>query len=117
MGGSQRQTWQASAHVSLLPVLLPVLVGVVVVLAVGLRTGQLGSRLPAGDADEDTGVVQRDDDRYWRGGMVYVNREDPAVLVPKRFGYGWTVNFGNPRARWLLLPIVALAVVVRVLAH
>jgi uncharacterized membrane protein len=106
------QTWSGSHHVPIAPVLLPVWVGVVIMLVVGLRTGQLGSRLPAGDAEEDTGMVQRDDDRHWRGaGMLYLNREDPAVLVPKRFGYGWTVNFGNPRALWLLVPIVLLAVV------
>ena len=37
-----------------------------------------------------------DDDRQWRGGILYVNRSDPAILVPKRFGVGWTINLGSP---------------------
>ncbi len=47
-------------------------------------------------------VADRDDDRYWKGGIVYVNRDDPAVLVGARVWFGWTVNFGNPVA-WLLV--------------
>ena len=37
-----------------------------------------------------------DDDRYWRGGLLYVNRDDPSVWVPKRVGIGWTMNLGSP---------------------
>ncbi|NEN07186.1 DUF1648 domain-containing protein [Diaminobutyricibacter tongyongensis] len=37
-----------------------------------------------------------DDDRFWKAGSVYVNRADPALVVPKRFGVGWTVNLGHP---------------------
>ena len=28
--------------------------------------------------------------------MFYVNPDDPAILVPKRMGIGWTINFGRP---------------------
>jgi uncharacterized membrane protein len=111
------QIWSGGGF-SLLAVVLPIVLGAVVLLVVAVRTGQQGSRLPDTDGDEDTGVVQRDDDRYWHGaGNIYVNREDPAVLVPKRLGYGWTVNFGNPRSLLLLLPIVAIGVLARLLAH
>ncbi|MFC7468900.1 DUF5808 domain-containing protein [Actinomadura keratinilytica] len=42
--------------------------------------------------------MTRDDDRFWRAaGTVYVNADDPAVLVPKRVGLGWTVNLANRR--------------------
>lgn len=37
-----------------------------------------------------------DDDRHWKAGFVYVNRNDAALLVPKRFGVGWTINLGHP---------------------
>ena len=47
-------------------------------------------------------ATDRDDDRYWKGGIVYVNRDDPAVLVSARVAFGWTVNLGNPTA-WLLV--------------
>jgi uncharacterized membrane protein len=44
--------------------------------------------------------------------LFYVNHGDPAILVGKRFGVGWTLNFGNVRA-WLLvggMVLVAVAV-------
>ncbi|MFE4372608.1 DUF1648 domain-containing protein [Streptomyces sp. NPDC056835] len=60
-------------------------------------------------SDEGTGLVPRDDDRHWYGaGTVYVNADDPAVLVPRRVGMGWTVNVGNPR--FLIICAVVLAI-------
>jgi uncharacterized membrane protein len=50
-----------------------------------------------------------DDDRYWRGGLIYINRDDPAVFVPKRFGVGWTVNLGS--AGGIVLAVALLVVV------
>lgn len=43
-------------------------------------------------------------------GTVYVNAEDPAVLVPKRVGIGWTVNLGNPRVLVATASLLAVAV-------
>ncbi|MBV9060149.1 MAG: hypothetical protein JO296_05245 [Pseudonocardiales bacterium] len=40
--------------------------------------------------------------------LFYINREDHALLVPRRFGLGWTLNFGNPSAAMLLASVVAL---------
>jgi hypothetical protein len=40
-------------------------------------------------------------DRHWKGGLFYVNRGDPALLVPKRSGMGYTLNYGRPLA-WIL---------------
>lgn len=54
-----------------------------------LRVRRLASPAPAGSDAPDA-------DRYWKAGLVYVNRDDPAVMVPKRFGVGWTVNLGSP---------------------
>jgi len=31
-----------------------------------------------------------------------------AVFVPKRFGLGWTMNFGHPQARLILIGIALL---------
>jgi len=113
--------WHADQRVSPALMLLPILAGLVVVIGIAVRTGQGGSRLPAqGGAvtEESTGTVRRDDDRYWRLlGSVYVNRADPALLVQKRFGIGWTVNFGNPRGVVLLGLILAPALVVPLLVH
>lgn len=46
-----------------------------------------------------------DDDRYWKLGIFYVNRQDPSFIVQKRFGVGWTVNFANKWAYSILLII------------
>jgi uncharacterized membrane protein len=79
-------------------------------LAWEMRVGQAGHRLPAlpGEEEEDSGVVQRDDDRYWYlAGMIYVNRRDRAVLVHRRVGAFWTLNVGHPVAWVLISAIVA----------
>jgi uncharacterized membrane protein len=111
------QIWDATGAPSVALALLPVVVGIVVLLGIAIRTGQNGSRLPGGEDDENTGVVQQDDDKYWRaGGTLYVNRRDPALFVPKRFGIGWTINFGNPRSLFFLAPVV-IAVVGSLLAR
>lgn len=56
------------------------------------------------------------DDRHWKAGLIYVNRDDPSLVVPKRFGIGYTLNFGNRWALWLLLLILAGPLVVLVVA-
>lgn len=40
----------------------------------------------------------------------YVNKEDTRILVPKAFGFGFTLNWGNP------LSYVALAVLIAAVA-
>jgi uncharacterized membrane protein len=84
----------------------PALIGIGTVLVVAIRTGQEGSRVPvAVHEDAESPVAQRDDDALWRGGLIYVNPDDPAVFVPRRFGIGWTFNFGN---RLVLISAVAI---------
>ncbi|WP_349897713.1 DUF1648 domain-containing protein [Parafrigoribacterium soli] len=51
-----------------------------------------------------------DDDSFWKAGIFYVNRRDPALLVPKRFGVGWTVNLGHPAGA--AIGIVILLIIV-----
>jgi uncharacterized membrane protein len=68
-----------------------------------IRGGQGGSRgtvaagaAPAGD---------RTPDSCWKWGLFYVNPADPSILIEKRFGVGYTVNFGN-RWSWVVLALV-----------
>jgi len=86
-----------------LVVVLPIMAAVVVAIVVLARNNR---ERDAGEAD--TGLTHRDDDKYWRGGMFYVNREDHALMVPRRYGLGWTLNFGNPVTAMLLAGVVAL---------
>jgi uncharacterized membrane protein len=86
-----------------LVVALPILAAVVVALVVLARNNR-----ERDEGEQDTGLTHRDDDKYWRGGLFYINREDHALLVPRRFGLGWTLNFGNPTAAMLLAGVAAL---------
>ena len=43
-------------------------------------------------------------DEGWNG-IFYFNPDDPALFVPKRYGIGYTLNFGN-RWSWILLALI-----------
>ena len=60
-----------------------------------------------------------DDDRHWKAGVIYFNRDDPRIFVPKRFsfGRGRTLNFAHPIA-WLILAVpIVVAVVAAASRH
>jgi uncharacterized membrane protein len=89
-------------------VVVPGMLGLAVVLVVLVRLGQGGSRLSlTGPARTGARTVNRDDDRLYRWGLFYINRDDPAVFVPKRFGIGWTLNLARP-ATWLIFAATAV---------
>ena len=44
----------------------------------------------------------------WIAGIIYVNPDDPALFVQKRFGIGYTLNFAHPLS-WLILGLSILA--------
>ncbi|MHB1023568.1 MAG: DUF5808 domain-containing protein [Acidobacteriaceae bacterium] len=46
-------------------------------------------------------------DECWKWGQFYVNGSDPALVVPKRCGFGYTINLGH-RITWVFM---ALAIV------
>jgi uncharacterized membrane protein len=46
-------------------------------------------------------------DSKWHAGIFYFNPDDAAVIVPKRFGWGWTLNFARPSA-WIYLGAILL---------
>jgi uncharacterized membrane protein len=60
-----------------------------------------GEVVPPGDGSPDDG---------WKAGMVYYNPADPAVLVERRMGWGWTLNFGH-KVSWLIV-IAFLAAII-----
>lgn len=66
-------------------------------------------------ADRYRGDFYRDDDRYWYGGFFYNNPDDPAMFVPKRYGMGWTVNFGNPRGRLIFIGTLLIPLIIALL--
>lgn len=112
---------------ALLPIVSVVLFLVLLALAiaayfVGYRRAMVPRTEVPGSAElqhpAPSAVDAPDDDRYWKAGLVYVNRRDPALLVPKRFGAGWTINVGHPAGMAIgvvILLIIAGAVVLAAL--
>lgn len=93
--------------------LLPSLVVFVGLIVVSIRTGQSGHRLASATSDEhaDPATAHHDDDAHWIAGLIYVNRDDPSLFVPKRFGgVGWTINLARPAAWVLTVALLAIAV-------
>ena len=105
------------ATVGLVPLAFVFVLVVIVVLA---RLGQGGSRIPAGhDARVPTSaapVGDRTPDRFWKLGIFYFNPDDSAVLIEKRFGLGYSLNFARPTA-WIIVLLVLMAPLLQVLAH
>ncbi|MBE1554828.1 DUF1648 domain-containing protein [Sporosarcina limicola] len=55
-------------------------------------------------------VTDIDEDQYWKAGIFYFNENDPSILVEKRSGVGWTLNFGN---KWsYLIVFIPLAPII-----
>ncbi|MGE8000375.1 DUF1648 domain-containing protein [Lysinibacillus sp. NPDC093190] len=55
--------------------------------------------------DLHTNETAAADDQYWRWGIVYINKNDPSLLVQKKYGVGWTVNLANKWSYIILLVI------------
>jgi uncharacterized membrane protein len=66
----------------------------------GRRQVPADEAVPPGDGSPDTG---------WKTGLIYYNPADPALLVEKRVGWGWTLNFGHKGA-WLILIVILAAI-------
>lgn len=75
-----------------------------------IKVGQSGSRLKV---EENSPAIDNkiavDEDRYWKGGMFYMNKNDPSIMVEKRFGVGWTLNFAHPIS-WIVLLVPLLLI-------
>ncbi|WP_432355657.1 DUF1648 domain-containing protein [Sporosarcina sp. A2] len=77
------------------------------------KVGQGGSRIAVSiEEDETTGDTDDDMDAHWKLGVFYVNKQDPSIFVEKRFGVGWSINFGNPIGYLVLfVPIVLILLI------
>lgn len=87
--------------VSLFAIGIPLLI-VVAAIVLSIKTGQSGNRIHV--YTNKTGEkmpISRDDDKYWKLGTFYYNPQDPSLFIEKRFGIGWTMNFGRPLS-WVI---------------
>jgi uncharacterized membrane protein len=94
--------------IGLVPLRHSLSVGVIVALVVALVCATLGVVVwllwRSGIADTGPSAAPYDGtpDAMWRGGIIYYNPSDAAVIVPKRYGLGWTLNFARPVA-WVYI--------------
>ncbi|MBC3887953.1 DUF1648 domain-containing protein [Acetobacterium paludosum] len=88
--------------ISVLP--LAFLIAIFVICAyLAIKVGQGGSRLK-GTGNQPENMI--DDDSHWIGGFLYFNKNDPSLFVEKRFGIGYTLNFGNKKS------LIAIGVII-----
>ncbi|TAN24227.1 MAG: DUF1648 domain-containing protein [Acidobacteria bacterium] len=57
---------------------------------------------PAGAHPRSSPPPEPHHQAHWVAGVVYYNPDDPSILVPKQFGFGYTLNFAHPLSWWLL---------------
>lgn len=92
------------------------ILAVVGALVLSVVYGQAGSRLfkrmqAMGDGDAQlTPEMLADDDEHWKLGIFYVNRDDPSIFLPERFGIGWTINLGRPAAWAIVVGLTVLTI-------
>ena len=79
-----------------------------------MSAGQGGTR--KSEVPEGAPVGDRTADEHWHWGLFYFNPADPALMVEKRMGIGYTLNFGNPWAWLMLVGLVGVSLVVRTIA-
>lgn len=83
----------------------PAWVGFISLMRLGIPLGGMAAnrgasrpaaRLLGDDTTPDDHAIPADDDARWRDGVFYANADDPALVVPKRFGVGWTLSWARP---------------------
>ena len=58
----------------------------------------------------DQEEAYKDDDKHWILGMFYYNKNDPAFMIEKRVGLGYTINFANIKALILTILIILFSI-------
>jgi uncharacterized membrane protein len=90
-------------------VLIMSLILIVWAVILMFKYGQGGSRINTKRA-QGTKINIQDDDRYWKLGVLYFNKEDPSLFVEKRFGVGFTINLGRPIVWVIVAAFIAVCV-------
>lgn len=49
--------------------------------------------------------LDKNDASHWKWGFIYYNPHEPKLVVPKRYGLGWTFNFAH-KASWLFVVVL-----------
>jgi hypothetical protein len=104
------------SHVLVVGLLAFVFLAFCIVVLVGFvkRYGQGGALMETGSVESPltNGLA---DNTHWVGGLFFVDRDDPSIVVEKRFGLGYTYNYGNWKA--LLLVGTFLGVTIALISY
>ncbi len=98
-----------------------IIAGVVVVLAAtGLiwvvrRYGQGGAFRESGSIEDRLTGSLADND-HWVMGLFYYDTDDASMMIEKRFGIGYSFNYGNRKAQLIVVTVLVLLVGLSVLA-
>ena len=95
-----------SMLVTMVLIIVATLVFVGAMIAFSVVYGQSGSRLVK--RLEENGDIIADNDEHWKAGIFYWNKGDASLILPKRFGVGWTMNWARPAA-WVIVGGFTLA--------
>ena len=95
-----------SMLVTMVLIIVATLVFVGATIAFSVVYGQSGSRLVK--RLEENGGIIADNDEHWKAGIFYWNKGDASLILPKRFGVGWTMNWARPAA-WVIVGGFTLA--------
>lgn len=87
-------------------IIVATLVFVGAMIAFSVVYGQSGSRLVK--RLEESSDIIADNDEHWKAGIFYWNKDDASLILPKRFGVGWTMNWARPAA-WVIVGGITLA--------
>ena len=94
------------------PGVLPILIATVAMLVALIfamsRLAKHHAHLHAADGAPPASGAAAD---HWKFGVFYANPDDAALFVPKRFGIGYTLNFGHAAA-WVIMGLTLLVPVV-----
>jgi C-terminal processing protease CtpA/Prc len=79
------------------------------------RYGQGGALRETGSVEERlTGSLANNS--HWLMGLFFYDADDPSMMIEKRFGVGYSFNYGNRKAQLIVFTVLALLVGLSVLA-
>ena len=88
------------------PGVVPILIATLAMLAALIfAMSRLAKHHAKLQAEADASMPGGASNDHWKAGVFYVNRDDAALFVPKRFGIGYTLNFGHATA-WVIMALV-----------
>ncbi|WP_300386247.1 DUF5808 domain-containing protein, partial [Clostridium sp.] len=71
-----------------------------------IAIGQGGRNL----SKEENDNLYKNDDQKWILGMFYFNKNDPAFMIEKRVGVGYTLNFANWKSMIFIIITICLII-------